>query len=212
MRVQPLATNTLHTVHSSCFKCQAAEDVAAEVVLKPQRVRSRLMCVCLFPPAVRHATAAYQALSQGVASKRRTKSFDMAALPSVPEMNDSNIPSRTSQEVGVLGVLQHPVSSAFPVLLAVIAMSCHVMHSKFEQQVASIHDVQMEACLTWEHWWTTEPGGADGRHRQLGLQCRQRGDRRPGLAGGGRSPASVGAVRAAAVAHAVGLQRRDGGQ
>lgn len=48
---------------------------------------------------MRHATAAYHALSQGVASKRRTKSFDMAALPSVPEMNASAIPSRTSQEV-----------------------------------------------------------------------------------------------------------------
>lgn len=47
---------------------------------------------------VRHATAAYHALSQGVASKRRTKSFDMAALPSVPEMNASAIPSHTSQE------------------------------------------------------------------------------------------------------------------
>ena len=49
--------------------------------------------------AVRHATAAYQALSQGVASKRRTKSFDMSALPSVPELNASAIPSRNSQGV-----------------------------------------------------------------------------------------------------------------
>ena len=77
------------------------------------------------PPAVRHATAAYQALSQGVASKRRTKSFDMAALPSVPEMNDSNIPSRTSQEVGPLCMAHHSVSSAFPVHLGAIVMSCH---------------------------------------------------------------------------------------
>lgn len=50
-------------------------------------------------PTVRHATAAYQALSQGVASKRRTKSFDMAALPSVPELNAAHLLSRTSQEV-----------------------------------------------------------------------------------------------------------------
>lgn len=59
---------------------------------------------------MRHATSAYQALSQGVASsKRLTKSFDMAALPSVPEMNTSAIPSRTSQEVSLPRLFQLPV-------------------------------------------------------------------------------------------------------
>ena len=49
---------------------------------------------------MRHATAAYAALTQGAASKRRTRSFDMAALPSVPELNASQMPSQMSQEVG----------------------------------------------------------------------------------------------------------------
>ena len=49
--------------------------------------------------AVRHAAAAYQALSQGAASKRHTHSFDMGALPSVPELNVQQIPTRASNEV-----------------------------------------------------------------------------------------------------------------
>jgi hypothetical protein len=75
-----------------------------------------------------------------------------------------------------------------------------------------MYGLQLKTLLIWEHWWNTELGGADGRHGQLGLKRRQRGDRRPGLAGGGRGPAGVRAVRTAAIAHAVGLQRRDGGR
>lgn len=63
------------------------------------------ICATAFPKpvgsvdAVRHAAAAYQALSQGAASKRRTHSFDMGALPSVPELNVQQIPTRASNEV-----------------------------------------------------------------------------------------------------------------
>lgn len=52
--------------------------------------------------AVRHAAAAYQALSQGAYgghSKRNSHSFDMAALPSVPEVNVQNLATHNSNEV-----------------------------------------------------------------------------------------------------------------
>lgn len=49
--------------------------------------------------AVRHAAAAYQALSQGSGSKRRTHSFDMGLLPSVPELNVQQMPTQASNEV-----------------------------------------------------------------------------------------------------------------
>jgi len=47
---------------------------------------------------VRHAAAAYQALSQGSGSKRRTHSFDMGLLPSVPELNVQQMPTQASNE------------------------------------------------------------------------------------------------------------------